>query len=322
MKKYYFYILTILILTSCSSLKNKTSNKNEKLDIVTFNKGVTIFEMVDELSIDWELQRLDTLKQDEKVKYGILKNEKEEILELALDQFGKIIQDYPNSELYHKSLYNLAHINSLMDYEKEEIKYLKKILNSDANDKENSGRSGLMTNPYANFKNQASKRLSEIYIKKGEYETALKYKKVNKKYPLQHFCGNAFAADEIYNAKQYAKIYNGIGENNKALNYLLPNIFNNGLASNSELVDLTIETLKKNFDETLIKKEFENSINELYPKTEKKKDDEWTNYYIKYFDTEIEIPSWTLSFEPDNEKTKYELEKIIRESEFYKKLNE
>lgn len=321
MKKYYFYILTILILTSCSSLKDKTSKKNEKLDIVAFNKGVTIFEMVEELNIDWELQRLDTLKQNEKIKYDIVKNEKEEILELALDQFGKVTQDYPNSELYHKSLYNLAHISSLLGYEEDEIKYLEMILNGNTNDKEKSGRSGIMSNPYTNFKNEASKRLTEIYINKREYKTALEYKKLNEKHSLQHFCGNAFAADEIYNAKQYAKIYNGIGEKKKALNYLLPHIFNNGLANNSGLIDLTIESLKKNFDQSLIKKDFEKSISEIYSKIEKDGKDEWTNYFIKYYDIEIGVPSWTLSFENDSKKIKSELQKSIRESEFYKKLN-
>ena len=308
-------------MTSCSSLRNNSTDKNEELDITIFNKGVTIYEMVDELSIDWELKRLDTLKQKEKIKYDILTTEKEEILELALEQFEKIIDEYPSSKLYHKSLYNLVHINSLMDYEEDEIKYLEMILTSNSNDKEYSGRSGLMANPYANFKNEASKRLTEIYIKKGDYKKALEYKKINEKYPLQHFCGNAFAADEIHNAKQYAKIYIGIGEKKKALKYLLPHIFNNGLANNSSLVDLTIEILNKNFDPSLVKKDFENAINKLHSKTEKKGDDKWTNYYIKYFDTEIEIPSWNLGFETDTEKIKFELDKVIRESEFYSKLN-
>ncbi len=321
MKKQYLYILTILILTSCSSLKNNSSNKNEKLDIVMFNKGVTIFEMVDKLSIDWELQRLDTLKQDEKIKYDVFKNEKEEILELAFDQFAKIIQDYPDSELYHKSLYNLAHISSLLNYEEDEIKYLEMILSANVNDRENSGRSGIMSNPYTNFKNEASKKLTEIYINKRNYKTALEYKKLNEKYPLQHFCGNAFAADEIYNAKQYAKIYNGIGKNKKALSYLLPHIFNNGLANNSGLIDLTIESLKKNFDQSLIKKDFEKSISEVYSKIEKDGKGEHTYYFIKYFNIEIGVPSWNLSFESDSGAIKSELEKSIRESEFYKKLN-
>lgn len=321
MKKYYLYISIVLLLTSCSSLKNSSSTQNEELDIALFNKGVAIFEIIHETSFEYELANIDTTSVKGKVKYETLNNKKEDILDYALEQFEKVIEEYPNSKLYYKSLYNLAHINSLMDYEENEIKYLKMILSSNADDKENSGRSGIMANPYANFKNEASKRLTEIYIKKGNYKTALEYKKVNEKYPLQHFCGNAFAADEIYNAKQYAKIYIGIGENEKALNYLLPHIFNNDLASNSDLVDLTIEILKKYFNQSQIKKDFENSISALYSKTEKNKNDEWTNYYIKYFDTEIEIPNWNLRFEKDTEKTKLELEKVIRESEFYKKLN-
>lgn len=322
MKKNYVFILTILILTSCSSLKKRTSTKEEKLDFTIFNKGVAIFEVIDETSFDYELESIDTTTVEGKIKYETLYEKKEDILDFAFEQFEKVINDYPNSELYHKSLYNLAHISSLMDYEKDEVKYLEMILKSDANDKEDSGRSGLMTNPYANFKNEASNRLTEIYTNKGEFDTALKYKKINEKYPLQHFCGNAFAEDEIYNAKQYAKIYIGLGYNEKALSYLLPHIFNNGLASNSSLVELTINFLKDNYSQEKLKADFENSTKNIYSKVEKNGDSEWTKYYIKYFSSEIEIPSWSLSFEIDTEKTKSELEKTINESEFYKKLNE
>ncbi len=321
MKNFSFYILTVFLLTSCSSLKNNTASKNEELDSVLFNRGVAIYQVIDETSFDYELENIDTTSLKGKVKYETLLNKKEDIYDFALEQFEKVIEEYPNSKLYHKSLYNLAHINALMDYEEGEIKYLKMMLSSNANDKESSGRSGIMSNPYANFKNEASNRLTELYIKKGDYTTALTYKKLNEKYPLQHFCGNAFAADELYSAKQYAKIYLGMGEKEKALDYLLPHIFDNGLASNSSLVDLTVEILKKNFDQSFTKADFEKSISDIHSKTEKRRGEEWTNYYINYFDTEIEVPSWTLSFDADNEKTKAELEKVIRASEFYKKLN-
>lgn len=322
MKKYYLFILTILVLTSCSSLRQSASTEEDKLDLMIFNKGVAIFEVIDETSFDYELENIDTTTVKGKIKYETLKEKKEDILDFAFEQFEKVIEDYPNSTLYHKSLYNLAHISSLMNYEEDEIKYLKMILASDANDKENSGRSGLMANPYANFKNEASNRLTEININKGEFDKALEYKKINETYPLQHFCGNAFAADEIYNAKQYAKIYIGLGDKQKALDYLLPHIFNNELASNSSLVELTINFLKDNYSQEKLRTDFENSTKNIYSKIEKNGDNEWTNYYIKYFDSEIEIPSWSLSFETDNEKTKSELEKTIKESEFYKKLNE
>lgn len=320
MKKYYLNILLVLCLTSCSSLKNTTSSVEENADLIIFNKGVSIFEVIDETSFDYELDNADTTTVEGKIKFETLNNKKEEILELAFEQFEKIIEEYPNSELYHKSLYNLAHISSLMDYEEDEIEYLEMILNNDANDKEFSGRSGLMANPYANFKNEASNRLTDIYIEKEDFEAALRFKKINEKYPLQHFCGNAFAADEIYKAKQYAKIYIGLSDNEKALNYLLPHIFNNGFADNSSLVGLTTTFLKKNYSIDKLRTDFESSIENIYTKVEKEGNNEWTNYYIKYFNTEIEIPSWKLSFETDEEKIKTELKKIIVESEFYRKL--
>lgn len=322
MKKNYLFILTILILTSCSSLKKRTSTKEEKLDFTIFNKGVTIFEIIEEANFNDELESIDTTTVEGKIKYETLYEKKEDILDFAFEQFEKVINNYPNSELYHKSLYNLAHISSFMGYEKNEVKYLEMILKSDANDRKDSARSDLMINTYANFKHEANNRLIEIYINKGEFDTALKYIKNNKKYPLQHFCGNAFAEDEIYNAKQYARIYIGLGYNEKALSYLLPHIFNDGLASNSSLVELTINFLKDNYPEEKLKVDFENSIKNIYSKVEKKGDNEWTKYYIKYFSYEIEIPSWNLSFEADKEKTKSKLEKTITESEFYKKLNE
>lgn len=322
MKKYYLLILSGLILTSCKSLKNNSANQNEITDIDYFNKGVTIFEVIDETSFDYELKNIDTTTYEGKVKYETLNSKKEDILDFAFEQFEKVIEEYPNSKVYHKSLYNLAHISSLMDDEDYEIKYLKMILVSDANDKENSGRSGLMSNPYANFKNEASNRLTEIYIEKGDFNEALNFKQINEKYPLQHFCGNAFASNDIYNAKQYAQIYLGLGETKKALSYLLPNVFDNGLANNSDLVKLTVETLKRNYELSLLKKEFGNSIEHIYSRVEKQNKNEWTNYYIKYFDTEIEIPSWKLSYETDKEKLKTDLEQTIKETEFYKSLNE
>lgn len=322
MKKYSMNILIVLILTSCSSLKSTAPKVEENADLIIFNKGVSIFDIIDETNFDYELENVDTMTVEGKIKFDVLYNKKEEILDLAFEQFEKVVEEYSKSKLYHKSLYNLAHISSLMDYEEDEIKYLQMILNSDANDKEFSGRSGLMANPYANFKNEASNRLTDIYIEKKDFETALRFKKINEKYPLQHFCGNAFAADEIHNAKQYAKIYIGLRDNEKALNHLLPHIFNNGFANNSNLVHLTTTFLKKNYSIDKLRTGFESSIENIYSKVEKEGNNQWTSYFIKYFDVEIEIPSWKLSFETDEDKIKAELKKTIIESEFYKKLYE
>ncbi len=286
-----------------------------------FSKAVAYFEVIEKTYIDTTLKYIDTTSTKGKIKHDILLTEKEDLLEIALEGFNKFIDSFPKSNLYPKALYNLAHISSLLQYDEDEISYLKKLLESNADDRDHSGRNGLMANPYANYKHDASNRLTEIFIKKGDFKNALKYKKVSEKYPLQHFCGNAFAAEEIHNAQIYGEIYNGLGNSDKALHYLLPHVFGNGFASNDKLVQTTIDILKKNSDSKTLKSSLENAMNNFYSKKVNLNNDEWTNYYIHLFDTEIEVPSWGI-FEDDSEKIKAIVFKRIKESHFYKLLNE
>ncbi len=317
MKQLYAVLLFLLIFASCKSQKNNDSD----MDTVLFNKGLAIFEVIEETGFDYELEKIDTTTTAGKIEFEILATKKEDILDFALEQFERLTDKYPDSKLYHKALYNLAHISSILEYEQDEINYLKKILASNANDKEDSGRRDLMSNPYANFKNEASGRLTEIYIRKGDFAKALTYQKLNEEYPLQHFCGNAYAEDELKTAEKYAKIYNGMGDTEKALQYLLPHIFDNGLANNSFLVKLTIETLKKEDDFAAIKTEFNKALNSIYSKKEHK-DDEWTSHYIRFQGTEINVPIWNLQVTANQKEFNAEIEKTILESAFYKMLNE
>jgi len=319
MKQIYLILILFLSITSCKSLKNGPSSEIDNNDIVLFEKGVSIFEVIEETSFDYELKEIDTTSEKGKIQFDILTSKKEDILDYATEQFTELITKYPQSKLYHKALYNLAHINSILEYEKNEIKYLKMILASNANDKEKSGRSGLMSNPYANFKNEASSRLTEIYIKEKDFNKALEYAELNKKYPLQHFCGNAHAADEINHAHKYGEIYNGLGETQKSLDYLLPKIFNNGLASNSELIKLTYDILSNNYDLKYLKNEFDNSIKNYYSR--KDKDEEWNKYFIKFLNVEIEILNSDFLFDYAETKDKSEIISSIKKSEFYLTLN-
>lgn len=322
MKQILFLLILIISFSSCKTLKNNSAKKQiENEDVISFNKGTTVFEVYENLYLESNLKDLDTTSQKGKIKFEIYTSEKENILDLAFEKFEEFTEKFPNSKLYHKALFNLALISSKLEYEEDEIKYLNMILSSNANDKEKSGRSGLMSNPYANFKNDASSRLTEIYLQNGNFKKALEFAKLNEKYPYQHFCGNAHASNQIYNAEKYGKIYNGLGNTDKALSYLLPNIFNNGLANNSDLVELTFEILTKNNNLSHLKTEFNNSIDNFYSKERKEGKEEWTNYYIKFLNYEIEIPSWNIGYEPDKEKIKTELIKTIKKSELYIMLN-
>ncbi len=316
MKQLYKVLLFLLLFASCKSLKKNDSD----MDTVLFNKGLAIFEVIEEAGFDYELEKIDTTTTEGQIKFETLATKKEDILDFALEQFESLADKYPDSKLYPKALYNLAHICSILEYEQDEINYLKKILNSDANDKEDSGRKGLMSNPYANFKNDASNRLVEIYINKGDFDKALTYQKLNEKYPFQHFCGNAFAEDELKTAEKYAKIYNGKGDTEKALKYLLPHLFDHGLANNLFLVKLTIETLKKDNSISAIQAKFDQSIRAIYSKKHRSKD-AWASYYIRFQDTEIRIPTWNLRHGLDKKEIEAEIEQSILVSTFYKMLH-
>src|SRR5690554_94492 len=115
MKQYLLYIWTVLIFTACSSLKKTSNIQNEELDVILFSKGVSILEVIDEAYFNYDIRNTDTTAFEGTIKYETLYNKREDILYLAFEQFEKIVKDYPNSKLYHKSLYNLAHISSLMD---------------------------------------------------------------------------------------------------------------------------------------------------------------------------------------------------------------
>lgn len=322
MKNLLIIFIIFFGITSCNVLKKKSKVKTLTNDDITlFNKGVSIYEVYEELYLEDEISKIDTLTQKGKLKYEILVNEKESILDLSFDKFEEFIEKYPKSKLYYKALYNLAKISSKLEYyEDDEIKYLNMILSSDANDKENSGRNGLMANPFANFKNEASNRLTEIYILKKDFKKALEYAELNKKYPYQHFCGNAIEADKIYNAKIYGEIYYGLGNTKKALSYLLPKIFENGFANNSNLVELTYNILFKEFEPQFIKKEFEKSIQNFYSRKSTEYTIERNLYYINFLNNEIEVPNWTLFVEYDRTIKEKDIEKIIKQTEFYKRL--
>jgi tetratricopeptide (TPR) repeat protein len=321
MKSFLLLIVCAFLFTSCASLQDKSSMIKEQEETILFTKAFSYFEVIEKTYVDWKFEQLDTTTTKGKIEYKLLADRKESLLELSLDTYEEFITAYPKSKLVPKALYNLAHINSLLGETEEEISYLQQLLAAKANDRDASGRNGLMENPYANYKHEASWRLTQIYIDKGDFEKALAYKKINDTYPLQHFCGNAFAAEEIFNAQAYGAIYHGMGKTKKALHYLLPHIFENGFADNKELVTQTIAILKEQNDIDTIKSSLKNAMSNISTKTELKNDYEWTNYYITFQDTEILVPSWGI-FEEDENLIREKISERIQTSEFYKRLHE
>jgi tetratricopeptide (TPR) repeat protein len=312
-------LITILLLFSSISFGQK---KNSNEDLILFEKTVAIQELLND-ELNQIINPKDTIDIDneEKIKQKFAIEIKENVLHKVIENYTELITKFPKSKLVFRALNNKGFAELELKYYVEAEKTFLKILNSDANDKENGGiGSGLMGEPYANYKNRACKILADLEIKNKNYQEAINYLDFTKKYPYRHFCGNEFASEEIYMAEMYSKCYLGLNQYEKALDILLPNIIENGLASNTELVNITFNALLKNYKKEDLKTQFENSFKNVVAVKETRNKNEYTYYYINYINRKIELSSWKL----DEMMNEQERGKIIAEiqtnSEFYKLL--
>ena len=78
----------------------------------------------------------------------------------------------------------------------------------------------------------------------------------------------------------YSKCYIGLNQYEKAFDILLPNIIENGLASNSKLITATLNALLKNYKKQELKTQFENCFKNVSVEKEKRNKNEYKSYYI------------------------------------------
>lgn len=314
------YILTFVLILFGQITFGQKTNSIQK-DELLFEKGLLLHQFINkELALDETINSKDTTNAKTK-EFAI--DIKETILENALEYYQELIDSFPKSNLLFRALNNKGYIELALDDTEEATKTFQRILESKADDKEKGGvGSGLMGEPYANYKNRAAKILAKIYIEGKDYKKAIKYLDLTKQFPYRHFCGNEYAADEIYMCKQYANCYLGLKDTEMALKILLPNLLKNGLSNNSDIVVLTFETLLKRYSKAELKVLYENAFKSYKTEKIKSKDsDEYERYFVTFLDTDIEINSWRLKFIKPEERLK-EIENIYKTSKFYKLLNE
>ena len=310
-------ILTLLLLI-IGQLAFGQKSKNIQKDELLFEKGLLMQEFIDDLYLEETIEDTTITKREKNLAIDV----KETSLKKAIKFYQELIDSFPKSNLLFRALNNKGFAELTLKKDKEAKKTFQKILDSKADDKEKGGiGSGLMGEPYANYKNRAAKTVASICIKENNHSEAIKYLDLTKKFAYRHFCGNEYAADEIYMSELYAKCYLGLNDTAKALKILLPNLLENGLANNSDLVVLTTETLLKKYSKDELKTFFENAFKTYKTEKIKPKDsDEYERYYITFLGTDIEINSWRLEFvELDKKQT--EIENIYKNSQFYKLLN-
>lgn len=310
--------LTLIFLLLFWGQMTFGQTKEIQNDELLFEKGFLLQGIIDqELDLNWTIKSGDS--SNVKTEYAI--EIKEAILKKALEFYEELIYSYPKSNLYYRTLNN----KGIIEFELGRLDQAKKtftfILDSEADDKEEGGfGSGIMAEPFANYKNIASTRMARIYIQENNYLEAIKYLELTKKYPYLHFCGNGFAADAIFMSELYGKCYLGLNEYDKAYKILLPNLLENGLADNSDLVDIAYNALLKKYTKEELKIKYEQAFKNYKVEKVKKGKNEYQNYFISFLGNKIEINSWKLEGLQKHELNK-EIEAIYKKSKFYKLLN-
>ncbi|MBY8962007.1 hypothetical protein KJK34_04505 [Flavobacterium sp. D11R37] len=271
--RYLILIYIVFVLQSCKAQDNDE-------DIALFSKGIALYELQSD-GFDLNIDNDSTFKQIIKLRKNVLNK--------SHGYFSELIKKYPKSKLYFYALNNKAQIEyELEEYDSARDTYIE-IINSKANDKESYSSGGFMGESYTNYKNRACIQLANIEHENKNFKEAIKYLDLTNKYPYQHFCGNAYASRDIYMAQQYAKNYSALGDTEKTLNYLLPYVFPDGLADNTELVNFTVEFLKKIYGTENIKRMFAAAKQTLKYKEPKNKKS-YGQYAITFLDKEIIVP--------------------------------
>jgi len=240
----------------------------------------------------------------------------EEEFDKAIEVFQFIVENYPKNLLYPRAFYNVGYIYFIKkDYNKA-ISVFTAIIESNFNEKENLNAS-IMEDPYTNYKHRASNILSNIYYDKKMFDTALHYLALSDTvFPYLHFCGNEYEANYVYVALRYADIYQKLNQPNKAIEKLLPTVFVS-LVDNSKVIT-ELKILFKN--KKGLKKELDNSLKKIYPKTIQLDNYTYIRYYFKFLNVEITVPD---SYEIDEKN--FNINKainIIRQTDFYKMIEQ
>jgi len=189
--------------------------------------------------------------------------------EKAMLAFSDFMERFPRSPLRPRAHYNVGHICMKLHYNAKAAAVFKEILNQDYNETDEN----TLMEPYALYKHHSCRNLAEIYLEEKDFAQAESYITMfDKVYPYQHFCGNEWAAYDIYKATMYAKLYEGKGDYKKAVRTLIPLIFENGLASNRELMKDLIDLLHAHYTNDDVRAELQHALSTLTVKNKKRGD--------------------------------------------------
>jgi hypothetical protein len=97
----------------------------------------------------------------------------------------------------------------------------------------------------------------------------------------------------------------------------LPNILGNGLASNTQLIEVAYNALLQQYQKEDLKSQFEKSFQNVIIEKETNTKNQDTFYYINFLRRKIQLDSWSLHDMLSEEEREKVIADILKTSEFY-----
>ena len=313
-------IPTILLLIFLSIIPCLCQAHEKVQDSILFDRAIQLERLVYDLDLDRAIYSKDTLSAA-KTKSSYSQQIKEDILEKALACYAALVDSFPRSKLFFQAFNNKAAIEfGFKDYKNAKQDFLT-ILNYLPDDtKPDRIGYGTMDDfyPYVNYKHDAAKYLTEIYLHDSDYSQGLATIQYVEKYSYYCHCGNGYVADYIDVSTLYGKCYLGLNNYHEAYKILLPNIIYTGLTDNSEIVKLAYSSLLVIYSKANLKEKFEYAV-QHYSAEPSKSFKNGRDYSITFLGVKIPIRTW--QFEPLKAKDEARIiKKELLGSEFYKML--
>lgn len=214
----------------------------------------------------------------------------------AINLYKIILRDYqPDPGTYGRVKYNLGYLYYYLDNISEAKKCFKELINADHSALSKKQKAGLIITELQPFhKHFASVQLAEIALKEKDYKLALYYIKLfETKFKYESYCGSANEDYRYYKLIMYARVSLGLGDTTKALDNLLPHLFE---YANYYLVDFTVGILEAKFNKQSLLTQFNNAADHVVPV--KTKTPDGTRYYVTFLNKTIDATSAYLNLLP------------------------
>lgn len=280
----------MLLSTTLSSQEQWEIDMIEEDSKFYFDAGTQIYNVAHNIiEFDYQIENLDTTSDKGRLKYDILSQQRSQVLEYALREFGKVIEYYPTSSLLNQAIYNKAQIHfELNQIDSARNYYLTLVEKEMPSDLDTSEITEIYDERYLNLKNFSYKNLSEIEYEKGNYQQSITYLNKAEEIGYNHFCGNEYEFNSKYLAISYAKNYYELDSIDKSIELLIPHIFRTGLTSNHHVVELALEYMLQKHDSTYLVAELEKGFND-YVKKKPRPSSTSNKYFMKFLNQDIRL---------------------------------